>query len=123
MTTLGLMLIVISAFLTVAANLMMRAGVLNAGGVMLSKPLFRQIIAISSEPLFVGGFIFYGLAALVWFHVLSVENLSTSYPLLVSLTFVFVTLGAMFFFKEHVSWIKMFGIGVCLAGVFIVARS
>jgi small multidrug resistance pump len=123
MSSRGLTLVVISALCTVAANLMMRGGVLRAGGLTLSDTFVRQLIALAMEPLFVGGFLLYGTAAIVWFQVLSVENLSASYPLLVSLTFVLVTVGAMVFFKENISGTKLLGIGLCLAGVLVVARA
>jgi multidrug transporter EmrE-like cation transporter len=123
MSTQGLLLVITSALLTVAANLMLRASVLRAGGLSLTAGIFRQLGDLAHQPLFVTGVFLYGLAALVWFQVLSVEKLSTSYPLLVSLTFVMVTLGAMVFFKEQVSAGKLFGVGLCLAGVFVVARA
>jgi multidrug transporter EmrE-like cation transporter len=123
MSTQGLLLVITSALLTVAANLMLRASVLHAGGLSLTAGVFRQLADLARQPLFVTGVFLYGLAALVWFQVLSVEKLSTSYPLLVSLTFVMVTLGAMVFFKEQVSAGKLFGVALCLAGVFVVARA
>src|SRR3954469_12952108 len=97
MTGAGLLLVILSSLFTVSANLMMRGGVLRAGGFSLS---LASALALGRQPLFVGGFLLYGIAAVIWFRVLSVANLSTSYPLLVSLTFVLVTLGAVFFFRE-----------------------
>ncbi len=123
MTARGLLLVVLSAFSTVVANLMLRKGVLRAGGLTLSDSSFRELIALAREPLFVTGFILYGVAALIWFRVLSTEDLSTSYPLLVSITFVFVTLGAVLIFNEHVSWQKIVGMGFILTGFCLVARA
>jgi multidrug transporter EmrE-like cation transporter len=42
---------------------------------------------------------------------------------LVSLTFVLVTLGAVFFFREPVSTQKIVGIAVIVAGIVLVASS
>ena len=119
MTNTGLLLVVLSALFTVSANLLMRGGVLRAGGFSLS---LASALSLCSQPLFLAGFILYGVAALIWFRVLSVANLSTSYPLLVSLTFILVTLGAVFFFKEPVSTQKLVGIAVIVAGIVLVAR-
>jgi len=119
MTSTGLLLVVLSALFTVSANLLMRGGVLRAGGFSLS---LASALSLCRQPLFLAGFILYGVAALIWFRVLSVENLSTSYPLLVSLTFILVTLGAIFFFKEPVSTQKLVGIAVIVAGIVLVAR-
>jgi multidrug transporter EmrE-like cation transporter len=120
MTGAGLFLVILSSLLTVSANLMMRGGVLRAGGFLLSA---KSALSLCQQPLFVTGFILYGIAALIWFRVLSVANLSTSYPLLVSLTFVLVTLGAVFFFREPVSTQKIVGIAVIVAGIVLVASS
>jgi multidrug transporter EmrE-like cation transporter len=120
----GLSLVVLCAVSTVAANLLMRAGVVRSGGFGVSAiPLWRQMLHLLTQPLFTIGFLLYGFAALVWFRVLSTENLSSSYPLLISLTFVMVTLGAAFFFQERLSVQKICGLGIILAGVIAVARS
>jgi drug/metabolite transporter (DMT)-like permease len=43
--------------------------------------------------------------------------------LLVSLTFVLVTIGAACCFNEHVSWQKVVGLVVILVGFVLVARA
>jgi len=64
----------------------------------------------------------YGAASIVWFAIVSTENLSSSYPLLVSLTFICVTSGAVLFFHELVSVQKIAGLAAILLGIFLVAR-
>lgn len=124
MTPRGLWLVILSSLFTVVANLMMREGILRNGSFMLSLQTLRsQIFSLIRQPLFVLGVVFYALAALIWFDVLSRENLSTSYPLLVSLTFVLVTVGAMVFFHEQLSWQKLAGLGIILLGIVLVARA
>ncbi len=123
MTSRGATLVVITAILTVMANLLMRGGVLRAGGFSLSlDTLWRDALALIGQPMFVVGFVLYGVSAVVWFRVLATENLSTSYPMLVSLTFALVTLGAVLFFRESISWIKVLGIVVILGGILLVAQ-
>ena len=120
----GLVLVGLSALLTVGANLMLRGGVMRAGGFALSlSTLVSDLLRLARQPVFVAGAILYATAALVWFRVISTENLNSSYPLLVSLTFVLVTLGATLFFREPVSWQKVLGLGVILAGIVLVARA
>lgn len=122
MTHRGLILVLISALLTVAANLLLRQGVTAAGGFSLSiGGLGRGIIHLLRQPLFDAGVFLYGLASLVWFSVISTEDLSSSYPLLVSLTFLFVTLGAVAFFGETLSIRKLVGLLMILAGIWLVA--
>lgn len=124
MTPRGLGLVILSSLCTVVANLMMRGGILRNGQFTLSlDSLKSQTLSLARQPLFILGVVFYALAALIWFDVLSRENLSTSYPLLVSLTFVLVTVGAMVFFHEQISWQKVMGLLIILAGIMLVARA
>ena len=120
----GIILVFVSAMLTVIANLLIRGGVLRTGEFSLSfDVLLEELIELGKEPIFVLGIIFYGSAAIVWFSVLSIEELSTSYPILVGLTFVFVSLGAAVFFQEHFSIQKFIGMAAILGGIALVARA
>lgn len=113
---------VLSALLTVVANLLMRAGILRAGGFQLELNTIREpILSLLRQPMFLVGVVLYGAAAVIWFRVISFENLSNSYPLLVSLTFALVTMGAAFFFHEQISLLKIVGLLVILGGIIIVA--
>jgi multidrug transporter EmrE-like cation transporter len=121
MTSIGWVLVLLSAGLQVAGTLLLRGGIDRAGGFGSSlAEVPTSLLRLVSQPLFLIGFIFYGLAALVWFRVIATQPLSTAYPLLVSLTFIFVTLGAIVFYHESFSWLKAFGLGIILTGVLIV---
>lgn len=120
----GMLLVGLSALLTVASNLMLREGVTRADGFGLSLGrLVSDLLRLARQPLFVVGLALYAAAALVWFRVISTENLNSSYPVLVGLTFVLVTSGATVFFREPVSWQKVLGVGVILVGVLLVSRA
>jgi drug/metabolite transporter (DMT)-like permease len=124
MTTLGVWLIILCAVCTAVANLMMRRGVLNIGHFQLSASAMKtQILALAHQPLFVTGFLLYGVAAFIWFRVLASEPLSSSYPMLVSLTFLLVTVGAMLVFGEKVNALKIAGLLVIFAGILLVSRA
>lgn len=120
----GLLLVVLAASMTVASNLMLRAGVTRAGGFTLSlDSLFPDLFNLARQPLFITGLTFYALAALVWFRVISTENLNSSYPVLVGMTFFLVTVGATLLFREPISWLKVFGLGLIMIGIVVVSRS
>jgi drug/metabolite transporter (DMT)-like permease len=124
MSTLGVWLIILSGVCTAVANLMMRRGVLNIGHFQLSAAAMKtQVIALAQQPLFVIGFLLYGVAALIWFRILASEPLSSSYPMLVSLTFLLVTVGAMLVFGEKVNALKIAGLVVILGGILLVSRA
>lgn len=117
-------LIALTAITTAVANLLLREGVLKAGGLSLSLDRFwSDAMALGAQPLFVIGFICYGLAAVLWFSVLPRVDLSISYPVLVGLTFVLVVSGSVAVFHESLPWAKLVGMALILAGVALVARA
>jgi multidrug transporter EmrE-like cation transporter len=123
MTLRGLALVAIAALTTVAGNLLMRGGVLQAGGLKLAgQAVAPQLLSLAKQPMFLAGALLYGLSAIIWFSVVSTEQLSTAYPILVSMTFVLVTAGSACFFDERISAAKLLGILWILAGIWIVAR-
>src|SRR5262245_4903852 len=115
MTLRGLSLVFLAAILTVTGNLMMRGGVVRSGGLKLAaQSVIPQLLRMGRDPLFVGGVIFYGVSAVVWFSIISTEQLSTAYPVLVSMTFLLVTAGSVFFYQENLSFGKLMGIALIL---------
>ncbi len=121
MTVTGWLLVLLSAGLQVAGTLLLRGGVDRAGGFAESLAEVPQgLIRLASQPMFDVGFVLYGLAALVWFRVLSTQPLSLAYPVLVSLTFIFVTVGATALFQEPMTARKLVGLAVILIGILTV---
>lgn len=124
MTSVGWLLVLLSAGLQVSGTLMLRGGIDKAGGFGSSlAEVPASLLRLASQPLFLIGFTLYGLAALVWFRVIATQPLSTAYPLLVSLTFIFVTIGAVIFYEESLTWSKILGLAIILIGVFLVGRN
>jgi multidrug transporter EmrE-like cation transporter len=120
----ALLLIVVSGVLTAAANLLLRHGLVRAGGFDVTRlGVVDTAGALLRQPTFVAGVILYGAAAVVWFRVLSVAEVSTSYPILIGLTFVLVSIGAVAWFQESMSVVKAAGIAVILAGIVLVGRA
>jgi small multidrug resistance pump len=116
----ALSLVVVAADMTAVANLLFRWAVLK-GGTSPDSSLIDQLARLCLEPRFVLGVLLYGAAAIVWIAALSLENLSTGYPVLVGLTFVIVGFGAMQLFQETISLQKALGMAVIIAGIALVA--
>ena len=124
MSVRGLILIALCAVVQAASNLLLRRGVLLAGGIRSSGgQLVRSILGLAQQPLFVLGVLLYGVAALIWFSVLSREALALAYPVLVGVTFTLVVLGGVALFQERLALSQIIGIVVILAGVLLVSRT
>ena len=117
-----LLLVLGSALLTACGNLMLRNGLVQAGGLSIrADGTIGLFLRLSKQWTFVMGFVAYALAALIWFRVLSISEVSSSYPIQVGLTFVVVCAGAVLLFRESISLTKAVGIGVILFGIVLVA--
>jgi multidrug transporter EmrE-like cation transporter len=119
----GLALVVLSAALTMAANLLIRAGIDAAGGFVAGSAAeaISSLLRLFAQARFVAGFVLYFLASVVWFRVVATEPLSVAYPILVSCTFVLVTGGAVVLFRESLGLRQALGLVVILAGIVLVS--
>lgn len=123
MKTASLFFILACALLTALANLLLRYGLLKSGGLAIAPGNWLAGWGGTLvQPAFLSGIVLYGLAAVVWFYALSVTEVSTGYPVLVGLTFVLVTFGAVVVFKESVNPLKIAGTVSILAGIVLIAR-
>ena len=119
MTPAGFTLLVITALCMAVANLLMKTGIMAAGGF---SPSVSALLRLCRQPVFVFGFALTGIAALMWFRILATQKLSTCYPLFVSLTYTLITLAAFYFLHEKISVQKMAGLVAIVAGITAVAR-
>ena len=123
MSATGLVLVLVTAVLTMAANLLLRVGIVAAGGFSFGglAETVRGLVALFMEPRFLLGFVLYFAAAVVWFRVVATERLSVAYPLLVSCTFTLVTAGAVVALGESLTRRQVLGLVVILAGIALIS--
>ena len=119
MTAGGFLLLLLTALCMAVANLLMKNGIATAGGF---APSFVGLLRLGQQPMFVGGFLLTGIAALMWFQILATQKLSTCYPLFVGLTYSLITLAAFYFLHERISLQKLAGLAAIVAGITAVAR-
>ena len=104
--------------------MLVKDGIVRAGGITFSLPELKdQVLSLASQPTFIIGFPLYGVAMALWVRVLSTEDLSTGYPLVMGLSFAMVILGAVVFLDEQVSWQKALGLGAIVVGVVLLSRA
>uniref|UniRef100_A0A832A3G0 EamA-like transporter family protein n=1 Tax=Desulfacinum infernum TaxID=35837 RepID=A0A832A3G0_9BACT len=120
----ALLLIALTAGMTAAGNLLIREGIVRAGGVSFSPATFLEdLLSVIRQPLLDIGVLLYGMASIVWFKVIATENLSTSYPLVVAMTFLLVSSGCALWFREVISLQKIVGMVLILLGIIVVSSS
>jgi multidrug transporter EmrE-like cation transporter len=98
---------------------------LNAGAQLLLKAGTNAAplgLRLAIEPHILGGLACYVVSVVVWVVALSRVPVSIAYPML-SIGYVVNALAAWQLFGESLSPLRMGGIGVIIAGVFMVARS
>jgi multidrug transporter EmrE-like cation transporter len=120
----GIVLVVVTAVLTMAANLMLRVGI-DAGGGFSPPGAFQALYTLAGlflQPVFLLGFVAYVMATVVWFRVIATEPLSLAYPIGIGLTFALVTAGAAFLFHEPLSIRKAVGLAIIVLGIIITSE-
>jgi multidrug transporter EmrE-like cation transporter len=120
MSLMGFFFLVLAALLTAVGNLLLRHGALHLPPF---QPDLNYLKSASQNASILIGIALYGSALIPWLKVLSIEQLSVSYPILVGITFILVTWGAYHFYSEDLSIQKSLGIVGIAAGIILIAKS
>lgn len=83
---------------------------------------WQNLTKMATEPTFYLAFVSIVTALFCYMFAIIKLPLSTAYPLMSALVFVFVTIISITLFHEHVSLVKLIGIGMILIGVIIVSK-
>ena len=122
MRAFDLLAILISVFLAVVGQLLLKMGMLRVGKFSFNiSTMVHQYIRILLNPFIIAGLIGFFISMLIWLYVLSRMELSFAYPF-VALNYVLILLGSYFLFKETITVYKMIGVVVIIVGVYLVAR-
>jgi multidrug transporter EmrE-like cation transporter len=105
-------IILVGVLLNAVAQLLLKAGT-NA------MPLGLRL---AFEPHILGGLACYVISVVVWVIALSRVPVSIAYPML-SIGYVVNAVAAWYLLGEALTPLRLTGIGIIIAGVFLVARS
>ncbi|MES2217312.1 MAG: EamA family transporter [Pseudomonadota bacterium] len=116
-------LILLGVLLNAAAQLLLKAGMNQIGhfDFSLANTLPIGLRVAASPPIIVGLFA-YVVSVVVWLLVLSRVQVSYAYPML-SIGYVVNAVAAYYLFGEDLSLIRITGIFVIIAGVFLISRT
>lgn len=112
-----------SILLSVAAQFCLKAGMssLAVQSALAAAPTLRTWATVLINPYVLGGFLLYGLGAVIWLAVLARWDVSKAYPL-VGLGFV-LTLLVGLTQGEQIGLARTVGVLMIAAGVYLVSRS
>ena len=118
------LLLLVSVFSNVTANILLKKGVTSFGGLSGQKSqLFIELTKAATNPFVILGVVLYGFSFLIWLRILSFNDLSRAYPIFATIVFLLTTAGSVIFLNENVSFLRLIGIGIMLLGIFLVART
>lgn len=114
--------ILVSVFLGALGQVLVKIGAVNLNLNFTLKYIIPSLIAIAKNIPVMFGIISYGISFLLWIKVLGKMELSYAYPM-VSLGYVLIMFFSYFIFKENITYIRIIGVILIIAGVILVARS
>ncbi|WP_354684349.1 EamA family transporter [Cupriavidus necator] len=109
--------------LNAAAQLLLKAGVNAVGAITLDRgTLLLTALRVLTQWPVLAGLTLYVVSVGVWIVGLSRVDVSIAYPML-SLGYVVNAVAAWYLFGEMIGPLRVAGILLILAGVFLIARS
>lgn len=116
--------IILSFILNGSGQLLLKKGMTSlATQGKSSASLLTFVSNIFTTPLVLLGLFLYGTSMLVWLKILTTADVSYAYPIVISLTFVVVSAGAVVFLNEEMGILRALGIGIIILGVIFVSQS
>lgn len=116
-------LILLGVLLNAGAQLMLKAGMSQIGHFEFSMANIVPIgFRVMGNLPIISGLFMYVVSVGVWLLVLSRVQVSFAYPML-SIGYVVNALAAYYLFGEPLTSMRVFGIFIIIAGVYLVAQS
>ncbi len=111
------LLLLSAMFLAVVGQFALKKGISSS---VLSFNL-ESIVKTLFSPMVFFGFCLYGFSSIIWLFVLQKFPLSVAYPSL-ALTYIFVLIFSVLFFKESFSVAKIAGVLLIFLGVWVINK-
>jgi multidrug transporter EmrE-like cation transporter len=123
MRSADLALILTGVLLNAMAQLLLKAGARSIAGLPFNLDSAWTIAErLAFNPPILCGLLCYAVSVVVWILALARVEVSVAYPML-SIGYVVNAVAAWLLFNEALSPARMAGIGVIIAGVWLVGRS
>ncbi len=113
-----LLILLLAICLTVAGELLLKAGMNRVGLFTFRWEVLRRTF---TDPYVLGGFLLIFAGSIFWLVVISHWELSMAYPML-GLSYVMTVLASWLFLNERLTWQKLVGAVIIGLGVALVTR-
>ena len=110
---------IIQCLFLAAGNILLKFGLEKSGAFSWTWKFFRDFF---TNWYMLGSGLSMITATILWFYILKNNELSLAYPL-ISISYIFGTLGAIFFFHETVSLTRWLGVFLIMTGVAFLTKS
>lgn len=116
-------LILLGVLLNASAQIMLKMGMTQIGsfGFSMTNVIPISLKVIGNLPI-ISGLVMYVMSVVVWLLVLSRVQVSFAYPML-SIGYIVNAIAAYYLFGEPLTSIRVMGIFIIIAGVYLVAQS
>ena len=116
-------LVIVAAGLSSTGNLIIKGALKAGGGLnMATDQLLRTLFHLFTNPGIILGLALYLVGFVIWAKALSEVDISTVYPIFISLAFIVVVLGSRLFFGESLGVTKLGGIAIIVIGIVLASR-
>jgi len=123
MNALSFSLLMAGVLLNAGAQLLLKAGTNTVGVFAFSSDNIATVgLKLATEPHILAGLACYVVSVVIWIMALSRVEVSIAYPML-SIGYAVNAIAAWYLFGEPVTATRVVGIGIIIAGVYVVARS
>lgn len=111
-------------FLNATANLLIKFGVRRFGptGIDLKEGLFTGVTGVLSNWVLLGGILLFAANVVLYAYALHRIKISAAYPIMVGGGFAIITVVAWKVLGENLSPAQWTGVGLVLAGIYLIAR-
>ena len=105
------------------AHIFLKKGMMtHALNTVKSDGVVGLVWTVGTNPWVLGGMVLHVSALVVWLWALSKVDISFAYPFL-ALGYVLVSAMAWFWFNEEISPFRIFGMGIIIIGILVLAKA
>jgi multidrug transporter EmrE-like cation transporter len=117
-----MLLIIASATLGSCGQLLLKRGMTSFGATSVGA-IWGQLGRVLIVPEVVVGFLSFGVGAILWLVVVSKAEISYAYPISSGISYAILLFVASAWLGEGVTWVRIGGVLLILAGLVMITRS